>query len=203
MEKISIDKKIWERGMRFSEFVDSMDTYRAEMIDRLERVALIPGDRALFKNIRQPIYILIMTEGWCSDGLMNLPIIFQIVDAAPRIQSRIFIRSQWPDLKTYYEERGVFKIPICTFFDGNFKEIGTWVERPQLADAYLEEWKSMHPEEDAIRNSSDLSSEEKRNLLKPFVVQRVKAMDGWYQEKLQQATVDEIKSMLAGMLSPV
>ena len=157
---------------------------------------LTPDDHAFFARFTAPLHALVLTEDWCGDSVMNLPILARIVEAAPGMDLNIWMRSQSPQLNEYYQARGITHIPFLTLLDANWSEIGTWVERPQPAHERIREWMAAHPEIAAIREATDLAPEEKRLRLRQVTAGLLAEMDGWYADGLQQATVNEIKTLL-------
>jgi Thioredoxin len=195
---LTIDLDRWNAGMTIDAFVDSTDSNQEALRRRLREVRLSPEERARFASLTQPIYALVLTEGWCGDSLMSLPILAQIADAAPRLAVRIFVRSQEPELTAAYAARNVTNIPVFTFFDADFQEIGTWVERSQAAHARVVAWRLAHPELDRIRNAADLSDAAKHAQIQPILDSLRADMEAWYAEDLQRATVAELGDLLNG-----
>ncbi len=196
MSRFPMDGARWRTGQTLEEFAATMQTNREATERRLHEVILPEADRADFARIKTPIHALVMTEDWCGDGVMNLPILARIVEAAPAMDMRVFIRSQAPDLNAHFVARGITHIPVFTFLDTDFNEIGTWVERPQAAHDRIKAWLSSHPEVEAIRTDPALTDEERRARLHVVGEGMLAEMEGWYADGLQQATVNELKSLL-------
>ncbi len=192
-----MDSTRWWTGLTLTQFVEKMTAYQDEMRRRLREVALSDADCAQLARLNQPVHALVMTEDWCPDSLMNVPILARVVEAAPGMDMRIFIRSRSPDLETYYQARGVGCIPVFTFLDAAFDEIGTWLERPQAAHERLQAWKAEHPEFEPSHRDPALSRRQhgakRRALLQSLPLE----MERWYAEGLQAETVKELKALLA------
>jgi hypothetical protein len=197
LDKMPMDSTRWRAGLTLAQFVEKMTAYQDEMRRRLDEVALSDADCAELARLNQPVHALVMTEDWCPDSLMNVPILARVVEAAPGMDMRIFIRSRSPDLEAYCQARDVRCIPVFTFLDAAFDEIGTWLERPQAAHERLEAWKAAHPEFDSTHRDPTLSRREhgarRRALLQSLPLE----MEGWYAEGLQAETVKELKALLA------
>jgi hypothetical protein len=193
---LNVEHERFEDGLTLDEFVDGIDTYQEETRRRLRDVRLADADVAAFARLAAPLHVLVLTEGWCGDSLFNLPILARIVEATPGADLRVFVRSQEPELTAAYQERGIRNIPVFTFFDGEFNEIGTWVERSQAAHERMAQWRRDNPDYDAIRNDPTLSQEEKHARLRPVVEPLRAQMEQWYAEQLQAATVAELRALL-------
>jgi hypothetical protein len=191
-----MDSERWREGLSLESFLDGMTTNQELTRRRLQRVELTPDDHAFFARFTAPMHALVITEDWCGDSVMNLPILARIVEAAPGMDLHIWMRAQSPQLNEYYHARGITHIPVLTLLDANWSEIGTWVERPRPAHERIREWMAAHPEIADIREATDLTPEEKRVRLRQATAGLLAEMDGWYADGLQQATVDEIKTLL-------
>ena len=104
---------------------------QSHMTRRLASVQLTSAERSAFARYHGRMHVLVMTEDWCGDALMNLPILARIVEALPDADLRVFVRTTAVELNAYYTGRDVTKIPVITFLDQDFRELGTWVERPR------------------------------------------------------------------------
>ena len=193
---LGMDLRRWESGLTLAAFVDSLDALRDDMRRRLRDVQLPAADNYFFALCTEPVYVSVMTEAWCGDCLMNLPILARIVEAAPGFALRVFSRSESPDLDAAYRARNIVNIPVFTFFDAKFREIGTWTERPRAANDQIARWRAEHPTYDVIRNAPDLPLAEKQMQLRPLTSQLRHEMEHWYANSLQSATVAEITVLL-------
>lgn len=182
--------------MSMQAFIDSMGQHRVVMQERYSRICLLPEECESFTKMEKPVKMAVMTEEWCTDCLMNLPILARIADAAPRMELRIFIRKDWPELRAYYQGLGIHSIPVATFLDENFNLLSHWIERPQAAHERLNAWKAAHPEIEEIRRRFDLSSEQKRAMLKEINDRLLVEMETWYDGGLQSETIREVGNLL-------
>ncbi|GAP10051.1 thioredoxin [Bellilinea caldifistulae] len=196
MSNFPIDRETWQKGLTVEEFVESMTQHQEPMRRRLEQVRLQPQEIAQIQKLDRRLYLAVMTEDWCSDCLMVLPILVKLAQASGKIEVKVFIRREWPALRSFYQSQDIPSIPVATFLDDQFQPLVTWIERPRAAHHRLAEWKLAHPEVEQIRRRADLSSEEKRQLLKEVLDQLLVEMEEWYAEELQSETVREILELL-------
>lgn len=190
------DNQFWQSGLTSDEFIDGMKINQEDMKRRIEEINFSHHERLLISSLTQDIFVIVVSEDWCGDSLMNLPIIVKLSKICSHIHLRIFVRSAHPELRAYFADRGITNIPTFYFLDDKFCEIGVWVERPKKAYPILADWKAKHPEMEAIRNAPNLSKEEKRELLKPFTQKLNKEMENWYADGLQHETISEIMDIL-------
>ncbi len=192
-----MDASYWQTGLTLAEFVERMTAHQDKMQRRLREVALTDADCAELARLTRPAHALVMTEDWCPDSLMNLPILARVVEAVPGMDMRIFVRSASPDLEAYYQTRDIRCIPVFTFLGADFDEIGTWLERPEAAHARLHAWKAARPHFDPAHPDLTRSPQERRAKRRALMQSLPLEMEGWYAEGLQAETVKELKALLA------
>jgi hypothetical protein len=95
-----------------------------------------------------------LAEDWCGDVVANLPILGRLEKASNgKLNVRIHLRDQQPGEQIMNEHlnKGQFKsIPTLVFLDGDFNELGVWIERPASVTKLREEKRqalyAQHPE---------------------------------------------------------
>ncbi len=196
MSDYPINQTTWEAGLTMASFIERLADHKAAMQRRYRDVQLTSEEMARFRQLTHPVSMVVMTEEWCTDCLMVLPILAKIVDATPAMQLRIYIRREWPALRNYYVSQDIHSIPVATFLDADFRVMSCWIERPAEGHRWLAQWKGQHPEIGITRKRADLSSEEKRELLKGMMDQLLVDMEQAYADGLQSETVAEIANLL-------
>jgi hypothetical protein len=135
-----VTKERFAQGMTFPQYLDQMTTNKDKFLETLGAVQVAPEDRAAFTSRRGKLNILVLTEDWCGDALTNFPVLARMVDGAPDVEMRVFLRDQNPDLMDQYLNRGIFRsIPVFVFFDEHMKEIARFTERPPKITEYMEQ----------------------------------------------------------------
>lgn len=129
---MAVTAERFEQGMTYDEFKQAM-TRNRERLEQNERVLeLSPEDLAAFSGLARPLNVLAIAEDWCGDVIDNLPILARIAQESGKLNVRIFLRDQTPDLMDQYLNKGQFRsIPVFAFFDGEFRELGHFIERPE------------------------------------------------------------------------
>jgi hypothetical protein len=117
--------------MTYDEYKAQM-TRNRERLDAVEqRLSFSPDDLAPFAALAEPLNVLVLAEDWCGDVIANLPIVGKLAEASGKLNVRIFLRDQHPDLMDLYLKHGQFRsIPVFAFFDKNWQEVGVFKERP-------------------------------------------------------------------------
>src|SRR5216683_7915130 len=126
------------------------DAYKAQMTRNKEQVEqnekdlqLKPDDVQAIKNLPSALNVLALAEDWCGDVVANLPILGKLAEASTgKLNVRVLLRDQEPGAKVMDEHlnKGQFKsIPTVIFLDGDFNEVGIWIERPGSVTKLREE----------------------------------------------------------------
>ncbi len=187
----------YQAGLTWPAYLAQMNTNRARMTQLVHEVDIPPRDLHLFKRLvgqrGGKVRIAVLTEDWCGDSLLNLPVIVQLAAEVPGMDLRIFIRSANPDLARAYAAVGITNIPVVSFYDARWQEIGHWVERPAEAHRRVTAWREAHPEMEALRRSQ---APEDRARLQALRDELRAEMERWYRGGLWQATLDELKALL-------
>jgi hypothetical protein len=191
-----ITKEIWNSGLSLKEYIGQMDTLQKEMQQRVNDLRITSAEFQKLREINQVRKILVLTEAWCKDSLMNLPIIAKIVEASPYTEMKIFIRHENPELTQFFSQHGYNNIPLCWVMKADFSFCGAWVERPQSAYRMLEAWKNNHPDYSEILNDNTLSDEQKKIKIKPLLDLLLDEMWNWYDTGLQSDTSREFQNIL-------
>ena len=135
-----VTKERFAQGMTFQQYLDQMTTNKDKFLETMAAAHLTPQDRAVFASRPQKLNVLVLTEDWCGDALTNFPVLARMVEGAPNVEMRVFLRDQSPDLMDQYLNRGLFRsIPVFVFFDADMKEVARFVERPPKITEYMDQ----------------------------------------------------------------
>ncbi|MHB0988664.1 MAG: thioredoxin family protein [Bellilinea sp.] len=199
MAELVLHQVDWEKGLTMNALMAGMTVNQAAMQRRYQLVRLTAEEKSRLANLKIARRILVMTEEWCSDCLMNLPILARLAESAPAAEIRFFIRKDWPDLRVYFNERDIYSLPTVQIMDDQFVPLGVWVERPQAAHQRLAQWKAEHPEVERTRRRADLTSDQKREMLREASDRLLLEMESWYNQGLQSETVREVTEVLEAL----
>ena len=135
-----VTKERFAQGMTFQQYLDQMNTNKDKFLETLGATQITPQERAVFKDRHDKLNVLVLTEDWCGDALTNFPVLAKMVEGAPNVEMRVFLRDQNPDLMDQYLNRGIFKsIPVFVFFDRDMKEVARFIERPPKITEFMEQ----------------------------------------------------------------
>jgi hypothetical protein len=137
------------------------DAYKAQMTRNREQLEQNEKDLQLksedveaLRSLPKPVNALALAEDWCGDVVANLPVLGKLAEASGgKLNVRILLRDQEPGSRVMDEHlnKGQFKsIPTVVFLDGDFNELGVWIERPESVTKLREEKRralyAAHPE---------------------------------------------------------
>jgi hypothetical protein len=130
----------FRQGMTFQEYLDQMTTNKDRFLQQLAEVQVTPEEQAVFRNRRDRLHVLVITEDWCGDAISNFPVLARMVEGAPNVEMRVFLRDRNPDLMDLYLNRGIYRsIPVFVFFDAQMREVARFIERPPSVTEYMEQ----------------------------------------------------------------
>jgi hypothetical protein len=135
-----VTRQRFAQGMTFQQYLDQMTTNKDKFLETMAATHVTPQNRAVFADRREKLNVLVLTEDWCGDALTNFPVLARMVEGAPNVEMRVFLRDQNPDLMDQYLNRGLFRsIPVFVFFDADMKEVARFVERPPKITEYMDQ----------------------------------------------------------------
>ncbi len=112
-------------------------------MDRIQKtVSLQPETGKTLGTLKRDLIWVVFTEAWCGDAAQNLPVIAMMADATERIQLKLLLRDEHPDLMDNYLTNGGRAIPKLVCLDAeDLSERGTWGPRPEPAQAMVRQHK--------------------------------------------------------------
>ena len=125
---------------------ESMLNYSSMNIQRMNRLdkktALLPESKKVLSELDENWVWLVLTEGWCGDASQNLPVIAKYAAETDKIDLRLFLRDEHPEIMDRYLTNGGKAIPkLVCFRADNMQELGTWGPRPDAAQQMVVEFK--------------------------------------------------------------
>lgn len=120
----------FEQGMTARRYVDQMSVNKDRFVRALDGVTLGPEDAKILERFGATRKILVITEDWCGTSLAVLPYVFKVAEADSRLELRVFLRDQNPDLMDRYLKDGRYRsVPVVVLFDEALTELARFIER--------------------------------------------------------------------------
>ena len=151
---MAVTREQFESGMTYDAYKAQMTRNREQFEQNERDVQLSPEDVKVFRDLPQPISVMTLAEDWCGDVIANVPVLGRLAqESNGKLNVRIHLRDQQPgaQIMDQYLNKGQFKsIPTLIFLDGDFNELGVWIERPESVTKLREEKRQAlyreHPE---------------------------------------------------------
>ena len=119
------------QGLTFAQYLAQMRTNKERFEKRMADAEITPADREAIRG--RKLKILVITEDWCGDALVGFPGLAKLVDGAPDVEMRVFLRDANPDVMDHYLKRGLYRtIPVIVFFDEQMNELARYMERQDV-----------------------------------------------------------------------
>lgn len=113
----------FEKGIPAQEFVSSMKVHKENLQSIQQGFSTSAEDQDFFDALKKKeLRVIVITEDWCGDAMMNIPILLNIAEAA-NIETRMILRDQNLELMDKYLTNGTARsIPIFIFIDRMVKK---------------------------------------------------------------------------------
>ncbi|KXH86774.1 thioredoxin family protein [Sporosarcina sp. HYO08] len=142
------EKQYFDEAISLETYMDQMGTHKENSFGIYEQFEM-PQD-AEFINVlkeKKP-NILVITEDWCGDAMMNNPILRKIAEAAD-LDVRTVYRDQDTDLIDRHLTNGGRSIPIYLLLDQAGEVQAKWGPRATSIQAYVMELRKELPPADS------------------------------------------------------
>jgi hypothetical protein len=119
------------QGLTFAQYLAQMRTNKERFEQRMADAPITPADREAIRG--RKLKVLVITEDWCGDALVGFPAVARLVEGAPDVEMRVFLRDANPDVMDQYLKRGLYRtIPVIVFFDEQMNELARYMERQDV-----------------------------------------------------------------------
>ncbi len=142
------------KGCSYQKFIERTPKNR-ERLDKVYSSVKIPKDlKDQITRINAKIRILVFAENWCSDTVLNLPILAKLSELSKNIDLIVVPRDDvMEEFKKSYLTDGKAKIPLALFLLDRKEEIHRFVERTKHVAESVKEIKSKEIKEPDIYRS--------------------------------------------------
>ena len=119
------------QGLTFAQYLEQMRTNKERFEQRMADALITSADREALQG--RKLKVLVITEDWCGDALVGFPAVARLVEGAPDVEMRVFLRDANPDVMDQYLKRGLYRtIPVIVFFDEQMNELARYMERQDV-----------------------------------------------------------------------
>lgn len=144
------------------------------ILDQAYQFPLLPELVQAVQKLACPWRWVVLAEAWCGDTAHHLPVLAHLAEAShQRIDLRVMLRSEHPDLMAEYQTNGKNSIPKLVCLDAaTLTALGTWGPRPTAAQELSER---LHAEDNLP------------------ITQLIKQMNAWADADRGQALQQELQ----------
>lgn len=119
-----------------------MNQQRMNRLDKKDR--LTPELRAAYSGMQHDLTFLVITEGWCGDASQIVPIFYALAESNPRIDMRLILRDDNPEVMDQFLINGSRSIPVLVVLDRESLDVlGVWGARPKPAQVMVDDYKKL------------------------------------------------------------
>ncbi|MFS0879914.1 thioredoxin family protein [Bacillus sp. 7586-K] len=141
----------YEKGITFEQYKNQMTVNKDEMLSIYNRFQVKEDELERLKNIQEKkLNVIVLTEDWCGDALVNNPILLKIAEVL-KMDVRFLLRDQNLELMDQYLTNGTSRsIPIFIFIDQHGQEQAVWGPRAAKIQQLVDQEKSKLPNVDSL-----------------------------------------------------
>lgn len=142
------EQHYFEQGVDLATYMSNMATLKNDSY-RVYNAFDLPEDPEFIEAVKRAnIHILVITEDWCGDAMMNNAILRNIAEAA-ELDVRCVMRNQHIELMDAYLTNGSRSIPLYLFLNERGEVTGQWGPRaPELQAFVMAKWALLPPKTD-------------------------------------------------------
>ena len=115
-------------------------------LHRLDKTIHVTDEvKSFLENLDKDYLWLVISESWCGDAAQILPVINKMAEVSDKINLRIVLRDDNPDLMNLYLTNGTRSIPKLIIIDSENDEVlNHFGPRPQGAKQLILDYKAAH-----------------------------------------------------------
>ena len=115
---------------------------RSKRLDKT--IELSEAQISSFQHLNSKQTWLVITEPWCGDAAQSLPYFNKIAGSSEKIDFKIVLRDEHPELMDSFLTYGSRSIPKLIIIDRNLEVITHWGPRSKAATKLVEDYKNEH-----------------------------------------------------------
>ncbi len=142
------EKQFFDEAISLTQYMDKMESHKENSFRIYEQFEVPQDDEFIELLKAKKPNVLIITEDWCGDAMMNNPILRRVAEAAD-----LDVRAAYRDIDTELIDRhltnGGRAIPIYLFLDEKGDVMAKWGPRAASIQEYVMELRKELPAPDS------------------------------------------------------
>ncbi|WP_457610473.1 thioredoxin family protein [Lutibacter sp.] len=148
VKNLLIQKK--STGKNQTETILNFSILNDRRMDRLDKTLKVSSETLKSMNLlKKKFTFLVIAEGWCGDAAQILPILNKIAETSTKVDLKIVLRDENPELMNQFLTNGNQSIPKIIIIDNNNNVINSWGPRPSIAAKMVLDYKEKNGSIDA------------------------------------------------------
>lgn len=145
---LKTEQQYFEEAVSLQTYMDKMETHKENSF-LIYNEFEVPQDDEFIELLKekQP-HVLVITEDWCGDAMLNNPILRKIAEAA-NIEVRTVLRDENPELIDRYLTNGGRSIPMYLLLNPAGEVVGKWGPRAPILQKYVMDGRAELPAKEA------------------------------------------------------
>lgn len=142
------EQQYFEEAISLQAYMDKMETQKENSF-LIYNEFEVPQDDEFIELLKekQP-HVLVITEDWCGDAMLNNPILRRISEAAT-IEVRAVLRDENPELIDRHLTNGGRSIPIYLLMNASGEVLEKWGPRAPVLQEYVMDGRAKLPAKEA------------------------------------------------------
>ncbi|GGJ99728.1 thioredoxin [Lentibacillus kapialis] len=129
----------FEKGMDPDIYIESMDENKENLLHIYDNFTPPAHEDFIERLAKKNLRVIVLTEDWCGDAMLNIPILLHIVERAD-MPVKFLLRDQNLELMDQYLTNGKSRsIPIFIFIDDKGNEVAKWGPRADKIQEFVDE----------------------------------------------------------------
>lgn len=145
-----MDLNQWfEKGMLPDKYIKVMNEHKTNLLHIYDHFTLQANDEELATIRAKKLRVIVLTEDWCGDAMLNIPILLRIAEKTD-MSVRMLLRDQNLELMDQYLTNGKSRsIPIFIFINDTGHEVAKWGPRAPSIQAFVDQSRAALPDKNA------------------------------------------------------
>ncbi|SFD93816.1 Thiol-disulfide isomerase or thioredoxin [Lentibacillus persicus] len=139
----------YEKGMDPDTYIEAMDKNKENLLHIYDNFTPPEDNEFMQKLAEKNLRVIVLTEDWCGDAMLNIPILLRISDQT-NMPVKLLLRDNNLELMDHYLTNGKSRsIPIFIFIDESGNEVAKWGPRAEKIQQFVDDSTKKLPPKDA------------------------------------------------------
>ncbi|WP_201716516.1 thioredoxin family protein [Rossellomorea arthrocnemi] len=187
-----MDLEQWfDKGMTSKDYIEDMSVHK-ENTETIRKNFSIPEEdiEVLNQLGDHSLRVIAITEDWCGDAMLNVPILLKVAEAA-NLDVRMILRDEHLELMDQYLTNGTSRaIPVFIFIDREGNEKLVWGPRAPMVKKIVDDERAKLPPRD-----HELFPEKQKEMIQRLNSQYSEDKEVW-QEVYESLKTSLVQSVL-------